>query len=391
MTLTGNIMINTFSILILIILLLHGMTYSQRHILSARLYNLLLIVTGLLLVFDIFSRFDGNPGTLFAFVNQAGNFLVFLASLLPPSVWLLYAHERIFHDTKKLRKLVPPLIAVNAANAALVVISQFTGWYYEIDASNIYRRGPLFWLPATVTFVLLLIVFILALLNRKTLTLKQFYPLILFIVPPLLGITLQLLFYGLSIMLSSIVLSLLIVFINTQGTDSFTDYLTGVSNRKRLDIYMMDKIKASGRRSTFSAIMLDIDNFKKINDTYGHDIGDKILADAADLLSKCLRANDFVARVGGDEFMVVLDCTDILALEQTVKRIRQRIRQYNETCVSPFVLDFSMGYSIYDANAQSGMAAFQKELDERMYEEKRRKSSDSQVRILAMKKSEDMA
>ena len=371
MTLTDNIILNIFSILVLVILFIHNLIYEQRQILSVRLYKLILMITVFLLTADIFSRFDGNPASVYQSFNHVGNFLVFLASLLLPSLWLLYAHDQVFHDSQKLRRLVLPLIAINAANAVLLAASQFTGWYYTIDAGNIYHRGPLFWLPATVTFVLLLAVFIMVWLNRKTLDLRHYYPLMLFIVPPLIGIVLQLIFYGLPIILNSVTLSLLIVSLNIQGKDNFTDYLTGINNRKRLDYYMLDKIRTSSTRRTFSAILLDIDNFKQINDTYGHDVGDEALEDATTLLGKCLRANDFIARFGGDEFMIVLDISDRRELEKTVERIRRRVRQHNEAGTKSFNLVFSMGYAVYDVRKRPGLTLFQKELDELMYNDKR--------------------
>lgn len=372
MTLTGNIMINIFSVLILIILFFHSLLYTQRQLLSARLYNCILIITTFLLIADIFSRFDGNPASGYPILNRAGNFLVFFACLILPSLWLLYAHDQVFHDVNRLKRLIPPLIAINAANVVLLVISQSTGWYYSIDADNVYHRGPLFWLPVAVTMMLLLIVFIMVWLNRKSLDRKHFYPLILFIVPPLAGIVIQMIFYGLSIMLNSVMLSLLIVFLNIQGKDAFTDYLTGVNNRKRLDLYLMDKIRTSSPRSTFSAILLDIDHFKAINDTFGHNVGDEALEAAASLLGKCLRASDFIARFGGDEFLIVLDIADHKELEQTVERIRLRVDQYNQAGGRPFELGFSMGYAVYDGSARPGLAVFLKELDRLMYEDKRR-------------------
>jgi len=372
MNLTGNIVLNIFSILILTILFYHSLIYTQRQALSTKLYNRILMTTAFLLIADIFSRFDGNPGTFYPLLNHTGNFLVFLASLILPSLWLLYAHEQVFHDAHKLRRLVLPLAAISAANAIMLSVSQFTGWYYTIDTENVYHRGPLFWLPATLTFILLLIVFMMVWLHRKTLDRKHFYPLLLFIVPPVAGIILQLMFYGLSIILNSIMLSLLIVFLNIQSKDAFTDYLTGINNRKWLDLYLMDKIRASSARRSFSAILLDIDSFKYINDTYGHDVGDEALEAAASLLSKCLRASDFIARVGGDEFMIVLDISDEQGLGQAVERIRLRVRQYNEAGWKPFTLEFSMGYAVYDVSAKPGLTAFQKKLDELMYEDKRR-------------------
>jgi diguanylate cyclase (GGDEF)-like protein len=294
-----------------------------------------------------------------------------LFGLALPALWLLYAHEQIFRNAVLLWRLAWPLILLNAVNALILIMTQFNGWYYTIDDHNIYHRGPLFWFPVAATAALLFIVFVMVGLNRKTIDRKHYYPLLLFIVPPMAGMLLQLMFYGASFMLNSIVLSLLIVFLNIQNQDVYTDYLTGINNRKKLDLYMFDKIRACSAQRTFSAVLLDIDDFKIINDTFGHDTGDEALESAAALLSNCLRTNDFIARFGGDEFMIVLDISGSRQLETAVERIRESVRQYNESSKKPYKLEFSMGYAVFDNAAGMKLAEFQKLLDTLMYEDKR--------------------
>jgi diguanylate cyclase (GGDEF)-like protein len=91
------------------------------------------------------------------------------------------------------------------------------------------------------------------------------------------------------------------------------DHLTGLYNRKYLDEYVDDVLQMSraggalrgGKK--FAAIMLDIDDFKSINDTFGHVEGDHAIVLAAELLRKSIRKGDVAARYGGDEFLIVLD------------------------------------------------------------------------------------
>ncbi len=90
-------------------------------------------------------------------------------------------------------------------------------------------------------------------------------------------------------------------------TESLTDGLTGAYNRKAFDDYIRKLINGGrGRRGTFSLLMIDIDDFKMINDTYGHQTGDRILMA---LVQKCkdqIRGEDFCARYGGEEFAIIL-------------------------------------------------------------------------------------
>ncbi len=89
---------------------------------------------------------------------------------------------------------------------------------------------------------------------------------------------------------------------------SMTDPLTGVYNRQALDEYLEEKVAlASKSNEEFALLMLDIDDFKKINDTYGHLIGDRVLMAFAGKCRQAIRTDDFLARYGGEEFVIILE------------------------------------------------------------------------------------
>ena len=107
---------------------------------------------------------------------------------------------------------------------------------------------------------------------------------------------------------------------------SVTDELTGFHNRR----YAMDRIETdwaassrSGRQ--MSCMMIDLDNFKRINDTYGHDVGDKVLVGVASVLKKTLRSHDVICRVGGDEFLVICPDSDIQSVRLCAERLLQAV------------------------------------------------------------------
>ena len=96
---------------------------------------------------------------------------------------------------------------------------------------------------------------------------------------------------------------------------STTDELTGAANRRRLETYLAET------NAPFSIIMMDIDHFKKVNDTYGHGVGDEVLRHFARVVQKSIRPDDLLARYGGEEFTVVCRAS----LEQAA-RVAERIR-----------------------------------------------------------------
>jgi len=104
--------------------------------------------------------------------------------------------------------------------------------------------------------------------------------------------------------------------------NSLKDTLTGLWNRRRLSLFT-EKLMAQVQRSQkeFAIILLDIDFFKKFNDTYGHLKGDQLLVDLAQCLQNIAREQDLVVRLGGEEFLIVLPDTNLLQAQQVAERI----------------------------------------------------------------------
>ena len=353
----------------LIIIGFYSFKNNERKSYQYKLYLMMLKVTVLMLIVDIFSRFDGMSIWVYPIFNYFGNFLIFTLNPVLPSIWLLYVCHQVFPKGKK-NKLIYILLFINIINIEMVIISQFYGWYYYIDLQNIYHRGHYFYISFSITVVLIVAALAVAVRNRSKITKKQYYSLVFFAIPPFIGVILQIFIYGVSIMLNCVVLSLLIVFLNIQNHSMTTDYLTGVYNRKKLDDYLGDKINYSIENKTFSAIMVDLIDFKNINDNFGHDMGDAALQMAAKLLSSCIRNNDFIARFGGDEFYIVLQSYSISDLDIVINRIRNAVERFNESNDQPYRLGFSMGYAVYDYNTRMTVDEFQKHIDVLMYEDK---------------------
>lgn len=107
-----------------------------------------------------------------------------------------------------------------------------------------------------------------------------------------------------------------------------TDPLTGLNNRRAFDDGLDRELATVGRRHTpLSLLVLDIDHFKKVNDTFGHNLGDRVLMAVAQVLNDCARVTDLVARVGGEEFALVLPHTNSEGACGVAERIRLAVAQ----------------------------------------------------------------
>lgn len=370
MNLGYNLIINGYSAFLGAMLLIESFRYVDRNTTNHKLYTALIFTALVLLISDTLGRLDGRPDTVFPILNKTGNLILYIVNQLVPAFWLLYVGAQIYTDKKDLNKLGYIIIAVFVVNIALVIVTQFTGFYYYIDENNIYHRGRYNYVAYLLAAVPLIAAAAIAIYNRKNLEKKQFMALMLFPALPIACYIIQSFVYGLSLTTFGITIGLLIVYSDIQNRAIFTDYLTGVYNRMRLEIFLKEKVAYATPSKSFSAIMLDINNFKAINDKYGHDAGDEILKRAAKALRNCISRDDFLARFGGDEFVIVLDAATDNQLKNRVDSIVDCLTYYNSTAEERYQIEFSMGYKVYDAKAKLSVSDFERELDLLMYAHK---------------------
>lgn len=129
---------------------------------------------------------------------------------------------------------------------------------------------------------------------------KERFPLFFFPVPAILGSLLQLFVPGMNLVWPGACLSILILNIHMQVRELNEDYLTSAYNRRYLDFYLNARIRSWTPSRIFAGLMIDMDDFKGINDRFGHETGDRALVCAVDIMRRALRHVDMVARYAGD-------------------------------------------------------------------------------------------
>lgn len=150
---------------------------------------------------------------------------------------------------------------------------------------------------------------------------------------------------------------------------SETDILTGIANRRAFVEKIKDVVKTSSKLGNpLSVILFDIDNFKKVNDIYGHDVGDYVLKEISKIISGQLRKTDFFARWGGEEFMIILENTDLKEAAQIAERLRRTIEVYEFEKVG----NITISLGVAELKRDEDIDAFLKRLDELLYKAKRK-------------------
>ena len=163
---------------------------------------------------------------------------------------------------------------------------------------------------------------------------------------------------------------------------SLTDELTGLCNRRRFFILTEQYLKVAIRTKKKPLLLfIDMDDLKGINDRYGHNEGDQALIDLANILKRTFRESDIVARIGGDEFVVLLESPDENE-EILITRLYENIRDYNSKVSQDYKLSVSVGAAHFDPESPISIDQFLSKADASMYAQKReRRKKESRLRV----------
>ena len=151
-----------------------------------------------------------------------------------------------------------------------------------------------------------------------------------------------------------------------------TDSLSGLANRNSLQEFLDRLIPTAKRKKEeFAFLFLDLDHFKTINDSLGHNIGDELLQKISGILKKVLRPNDFIARVGGDEFVLIIqDYKSNLELTNIIKRVQKQLSKPWVIQTHPVETTCSIGIAIFPQDGKDQISLM-KSADIAMYEAKK--------------------
>lgn len=367
---------NILSFIILIIMYFNAYNKFEKMFTSYKLFIALIRINMAFIIIEFLTwMFNGKPGIYNMMANVGFNLLLYIVALIGPLLWILYVDYQVFHCDERILKIKKYLYSIFFINALLSVASLYTGWFFRVDSNNIYHRGELFFLFLIINYFLFVYSILFTVKNRDKLERRYYYSMLFFYVPQLTGTTIQVFNYGYSLNWVGMTVSLLIIYFNIQDKSMNTDYLTGAYNRLHIDKYLHNKIRNLNENETFSLVLLDLDCFKSINDKYGHNVGDEALKNTVKILKSCIRNNDFIARYGGDEFVLLLDIDNLKMLEEVIERINKAVHKFNHDNVRRYKLSFSIGYSLYDNTLKMNAENFIKSIDMLMYENKKSKCS----------------
>lgn len=187
--------------------------------------------------------------------------------------------------------------------------------------------------------------------------------------PVAIGGSVQLLFPSSPIFWTSMGVGITGTIVSLQNEDIYHDRLTGLFNRAFLEYISSQKLKTADAKMT--GIMIDLNEFKTINDRFGHNVGDQAIINAAHIIRDSVGDIGLAARYAGDEFVVLLNTGDRTVADQTMNEIRQRLVSFSSNSMHQYSLSASMGQFQMEPCRQS-LEQFIANIDRAMYEDKKR-------------------
>src|SRR5574344_157100 len=360
---------------------------GKRFFVLSMVFSLFLYMADI--AFECFAIAPTNAAIVGIYVSNA---IYILFNCLLSYAWLLFILERLDYFPKKLAKkrIVFFLIAIPALVLLFFAFSaSINHLLFYVDESGTYQRGSLSYI--------LLIIDGLYLLTSATLSLyaffktkngykkKEFFTYAFFIVLPAIGMGLQTFIPDVPFSSLGIALSYLILYFSLEDNRFSHDSMTGLYNKFQIERFMGDylhKSEAQKKKASLYLIMMDLDEFKSINDTVGHIVGDEAIVEAANCIKNNPVIGHFYApgRFGGDEF-VILCSADESSIRHISNTIDKRINDSNESRgKKSYVLSFSKGFTKLRENDLNVQEIIDR-ADDNLYKakEKRGTARDSHV------------
>ena len=359
---------NGVGIVILLMLYYVSRTKILRRRTEDRLYSFMIFGVMLGSFMEALSyALDGRvfPGSIA--LNYLANTYLFSFNLLLPFCVLMYIDLGLYGDMSRIGKKYKPQIVIGAVMLAATLVNLFYPLVYYIDENNVYSRRPLGYVYYAVILYYLITAIVVTKRYEKEHGARTFFNINMFLVPILVGAGLQFAFYGLSVAWLASAIGLTGLYMMQQNETAYIDPLLEMYNRRYLDYILSSWIS---RGYSFTGMMIDIDGFKSINDSFGHSEGDRALMHVADILKKSAAGNEIPFRFAGDEFIVLQRTADRQDLSGYIAKMEQNLEKFNAgRSDDEYRLGMSYGISTFHPGEDS-IDAFMKELDDRMYEMK---------------------
>lgn len=370
---------NLFCVLLLIMILSSIRKSSDQRV-SQRMLAWFIIASIILCFSDfIWGIIDFTTFWDFSLEISFGvNAIYYIFTCVASYMWFLFSENE--QDSKIVNSRVGIVLSILPLIVYIVLVagSYKHGWLFYIDGDGKYQRGDFYFVKIILSCLYICITSFKAtgkaFVKKNYLNKQKYLALASFVAFPSVAVVLQILFVGSPMISAGVAFAAVQVYIFSREQLISVDPLTKLNNRNVLMQYLDGKMKGYNDSKDLYLFVMDLDYFKKINDTFGHVEGDEAIVIVADTLRTVARKNNyFVCRYGGDEFIAVCETDKNFDAEEYGNEINRLLVEEALKRNKEYTLHLSIGYAKYNISIQ-GIPEFIDEADEHLYQIKNQRS-----------------
>lgn len=236
-------------------------------------------------------------------------------------------------------------------------------YYFHISTDNAYIPGPLNLLQLFISYIPVIIILINISLAQKEIKRIHFFLTAFFVIVSAIGAAIDVMAITTNLIWPCITAAALYIYFFIIRSDSDVDSLTGIGTRSSFYEYV-NKLNKELIKKNYAFVKIDLDRFREINDTLGYLEGDKALRNIASIIKNCIRKNDFAARFGGDEFILIT--TEENDIQRIINRINDSLNNQNKKHKRPYQINMSYIYDVYTTNSGFKIQDFLAQMDKKL-------------------------
>ncbi len=371
--------VNCISLVLIGLLLIKSREFRQSRTYKDFIYSvifmILFISTDAISTLMIEGYLPANKGWIL-FIKS----IYFSSATLMSYFWLLYFEKKTntpLHQAKKIQRILQVIVIFEIIT---IIANLRHGFFFYISADGVYHRGvdfiSLYFLCYLFIGVAIIRSLYIAIFQTNYLDKSYVITLVLFPVMPAIAGIIQYFYPQLPIACICITISTYLIYFNSVDELIFIDPLTGLNNRRNFMRIISHKMKSTDSDEALYLLMMDVDYFKQINDTYGHIEGDRALSRVSYVLSTVttpLRKRPMLGRFGGDEFIALLEFQNEQQVKSYINTVQDLLKEENIQANAKYKLTLSIGYAPYVPEYHR-VLDFINAADEHLYQVKKNRS-----------------